>query len=74
MAFFLYNSGCTQYFLAIFDMISYFDKLFANDNPKFGKTVIVMLQFWVNEEILCKKWDCLCIAEGLLNIYQIFFT
>ena len=31
-----------------------------------------MLQFWVNEGILDKKWHCLCIAEGLLKFSKYF--
>ena len=31
-----------------------------------------MLQFWVNEGILGKKWHCLCIAEAC-SIFSKYF-
>ena len=58
MAFFLYNSGCAQYFLAIFGMISYFDKLLQMTIQSNSLFYVAILGKWGNfgQKIALYSW------------------
>ena len=72
MPFFLYNSGCTQYFLPIFSMISYFDKLLQMTIQSLVKQSLLCCNFGLMREFWAKN-GIVCVQMKACSIFSKYF-